>query len=218
MKSCRIKRNRPAYHRRSGPSPLGARIGAAHVMAKTHSILVVLVLSLFACGASACTVAAQQQPPKQFLQWSCFALVRGATAVPIDQTPEAAAASVSCGLANWQRSMGSQAVYSEDFPYTVPRGKALGVVGVQVSSKMRADRAGYFVVGGVASLPTDIGQIAFQIPIVVPGGATITAMLINNAPAADDGVGQWMWAGMQAILVDATPATPYGQIFPSLWK
>lgn len=143
-------------------------------------------------------IAATAGPKGESLQWDYCALVPAATDISLDVP------SPTVGQNSW---------YGEPFPYTVPVGKALGIVSAMVSSKLRALRAGYFNVDNVLSLPADIGLFTYPLPFVVPGGVTLHGHLINNN--TEDA--QWMCAWMQGVLIEAPKGVSYRRLFPSSW-
>lgn len=100
---------------------------------------------------------------------------------------------------------------TEAFPYTVPAGFWLGITDVQFGSKFTDggawQRASYFVIPNVLSLPDNTGSIHFRTPFVIPPGITITAQFINN-----DAEQQWMSAIVCARLVPKT-TNNYGDAF-----
>lgn len=152
-------------------------------------------LSLVVLFAFGSPLAAQSKP--EYLQWNYCALVPAASDVNLDIKTDTA------GQNSW---------VGEAFPYTVPSGKALGIVSVMVSSKMRVGRAGYFVVDNVVSLPTDVGSFNYPIPYVVPEGKTLHGHVINNSLEDQ----QWMCAYLQGVLVDAPAGANYRTLFADL--
>lgn len=111
------------------------------------------------------------------LQWIIAALVPAETDVNLDAYP----------AMSW---------ISETWPYTVPVGAWLGLRAFQIGSKFtHAGTASYLVIENVITVPDSLGLAVFPHPIRIPGGTTLHAHLINNAPNQ-----QWMTSVVQGIL------------------
>ena len=105
---------------------------------------------------------------------------------------------------------------SDLFPYLIPADKWLGIVDMQIGSKFtdggENHRASMLVIHNVASVPDNVGICSFRIPLVVPGGVTLTADLINN-----DAEQQWMTSTINGILVPKIDGQDWRDAFSFLF-
>lgn len=105
---------------------------------------------------------------------------------------------------------------SEVFPYTVPTNFWLGITSASLDSKFTDggpnQRASYFTVPNVFSIPDNAGQRKWDAPLVIPPGTVLQGQIINN-----DAEQQWMNSHMTALLVPKVAGQSYQDAFAFLF-